>query len=165
MNLRRLLLLCLLPILLAGCETVTPRDRSILQAHEVPGYIFNKMNDAEPLSLSDVMTLSACQVPSGLIIKYMDKSDSVYRLRKTDVDKLRSAGVDDQVISYMLSTAAPYGGGGPYGGPGAYAPPAPYGGYPYPYYPYDYYYGPYAGPVVVVGGGYHRWGGGGGWWR
>lgn len=137
------LLLLLIPILLAGCETVNHQDRAVLRAHGVPQDVFDKMLYGDPLSLADVIELSQRAVPPGLIIHYMDETDTAYRLRKPDVEHLRAAGVSQQVISYMLSTSAPY-------GPVAYGPAYPYGpGYPYGYYPYDSYWG---------GGG---WGGGG----
>jgi len=158
----RLIPLLLLPLFLSACGTINQQDRSVLRAHQVPANVYDKMLYGDPLSLDDVITLSQLAVPPGLIIHYMDELDLVYILRKADVKRLRSAGVDEQVIAYMLSTAPQYGPGGP----------VPYGGYypgPYPYgpYPYGYYGGPYAGPVVFVGG-YGRWGGGygrGGWGR
>lgn len=155
---KRLFLLLLIPLLLVGCETVNHRDREVLQSHNVPPNLYDKMLYGDPLSLADVITLSHCGVPAGLIMHYLDATDAAYRLRKADVEHLRSEGVDEDVISYMLSTSAPY------GPPPAYAGPPP-GAYPYPYYPYDYYYGgAYGGPVVVVGGAYHHWGWGGGGW-
>jgi hypothetical protein len=157
-----LFLLLLAAVLMAGCETINHQDREVLRAHDVPPNVYDKMLYGDPLSLSDVIALSQRGVPPGLIIHYMDQSDTAYRLRKADVKQLRSAGVSEQVISYMLSTGAPYG-PGPYPYPGPYA--GPYG-YPYPYYPYDDFYG---GPLLVVGGGYYHgwghggWGRGGGW--
>ena len=157
----RILPLLLIAILFAGCQTLSSRDRAILQAQNVPEDVYQKMVYGDPLSLNDVITLSHRAVPPGLIIHYMDETDTVYYLRKTDVNRLRSAGVSEDVVSYMLSTAPAYGPGGP----------APYVGYPYPGppypygpYPYGYYDGIYGGPVVVVGGNYGRWGWGGGGW-
>jgi hypothetical protein len=166
----RLLPLLLLTFLYAGCETVNQQDREVLKSHQVPPDVYDKMLYGDPLSLSDVIVLSRREVPPGLIIHYMQEIDLVYYLRKPDVKELRSAGVDESVIAYMLSTAPQYG-PGPYVG-GYYGEPAPY---PYPYAPYGdaYPYGYYGGPVVVVGGyggygrgwGWHRggWGGRGGW--
>jgi hypothetical protein len=155
----RFFLLLLIPVLLAGCETINSRDREVLRDHNVPQDVFDKMLYGDPLSLDDVITLSQRGVPPGLIIHYIDETDTAYRLRKADVKQLRSAGVSEQVISYMLSTCPPY---GPVGYPGGYPYPPPY---PYPYGPY-YYGADYYGPVVVVGGGYGRGGWGrGGWGR
>jgi len=153
----RLLLLLLIPILLAGCASLGRQDRQVLVEHGVPQPLIEKMVSGDPLYLRDIIVLSQCSVPSDLIIHYIDVTDTAYRLGKSDINRLRSAGVSDDVISYMLSTSAP-----PTYSPGPYPAPPPY---PYPYYPYNYYYGGggYYGPVVVVGG-YHRWGGGG-WGR
>lgn len=152
----RFLLLLLIPLLMAGCETINQQDRTVLRAHNVPQDVYDKMLYGDPLSLDDVIALSQRAVPPGLIIHYMDETDTAYRLRKADVKQLRAAGVNEEVLSYMLSTGAPY---GPYRGGYAYPP-------PYPYYPYDSYYGDlYGGPIVIVGGGYRGWGWGrgGGW--
>lgn len=164
----RLLPLLLIPLFLAGCETINQQDRTVLRAHNVSPDVFDKMLYGDPLSLDDVIALSHRAVPPGLIIHYMDKTDTVYMLRKADVQRLRSAGVDEQVISYMLSTAPAYGPGGPVPYAGY---PGPYPYYPYAPYPYGYYGGPYYGygPGFFGGGYYGRWGrggwgrGGGGW--
>lgn len=157
----RFLPLLLIPVLLAGCETVSNQDRAVLQSHNVPDNVYQRMVYGDALSLDDVIALSQRDVPSGLIIHYMDKADTVYILRKADVKRLRSAGVTEEVISYMLSTAPSYGPGpgGPYVG-------YPYPGPPYPYgpYPYGYYDGIYGGPVIFSGGYYGHWGYGG-WGR
>ena len=159
MKMLRVLPLLLAAILIAGCETVSQQDRTLLQAHNVPEDVYQKMLYGDPLSLNDVITLSQRAVPPGLIIHYMDKTDTQYYLRKADINRLRNAGVSEDVIGYMVSTA-PYGPAGP----------APYVGYPYPGpaypygpYPYGYYDGIYGGPVVV-GGYYGRWGWGRGGW-
>ena len=153
MKRRGLLLLFLIAILIAGCQTVNRQDRAVLRAHDVPEDVYDKMLDHHPLSLEDVVTLSQRAVPPGLIIHYMKETDRAYRLKKADVEHLRVAGVNEEVISYMLFTAPPY-------GPAVYS-----GGYPYlPPYPYAYgpyydnypYGGPYLAPGVIVGGGYHR---------
>jgi hypothetical protein len=155
----RFLPILLATLLLAGCGTLSHQDKAVLQAQQVPPDVYNKMLYGDPLSLEDVITLSERAVPPGLITHYMDGISTVYILRKKDVQRLRSAGVDESVIAYMLSTAPQY-------GPGPYPPyPYPYSG-PYPYgpSPYGYYDGPYAGPVIYVGGGYGRWGWGRGGW-
>jgi hypothetical protein len=154
----RLLPLLLVVFVYTGCETIDHQDREVLKAHDVPLDVYDKMLYGDPLSLEDVIALSQRAVPPGLIIHYMQEVDLVYMLRKPDVTRLRNAGVDESVISYMLSTAPQYG-PGPYpGGPYPYPPPYAYGPYPYDYY----------GPVVVVGGwgwGHGGWGGRGGWGR
>lgn len=162
MKFPRFLLLLVFPLLLAGCQTINQKDQRVLRAHNVPGDVYDKMLYGDPLSLDDVIALSRRAVPSGLIIHYMDEIGTGYRLRKADVKRLRAAGVGDDVIDYMLSTAPAYGPGyeGGYPNAGPYA--GPYPG-PYPYDPYYYDYYPYYGPVVIAGYGRWGWGHGGGW--
>ena len=148
----RFLPLLLLPLFFAGCGTVTQQDRQVLRDHEVSTDVYDTMLYGDPLSPDEVIELSQRAVPPGLIIRYLDRIDEVFQMPKAEVKRMRAAGVDEQVIAYMLSTAPQYG-------------PGPYGPYPGPYagpYPYGYPYGYYGGPVVVVGGGY-GWYHGGGW--
>jgi hypothetical protein len=154
---KRLYVLPLIFLLLAGCQILNDQDRAVLRAHSVPVDVYDKMLYGDPLSLGDVIVLSQRVVPAGLIIHYMEQTDVIYVLRKADVQRLRTAGVDESVISYMLSTAPQYGpnGLGPYVGYPVPGPPYPYGPYPYGYYD-----GIYPGPAVYVGG-YGRWGWGG----
>jgi len=158
----RFLPLVLIALLLAGCETVNRQDRAVLRAHAVPQDVYDRMVYGDPLSPDDVIALSQRGIPSSLILHYMYETDSTYHLRKADVKRLRAAGVREEVISYMQSTAPPY-------GRGVYA-----GAYPYPYPPDPYIYGypngwdyPYLGFYGVYSGGYYRHGGWGhgGWGR
>lgn len=152
----RFLFLSAAALLIAGCATLTTHQRAVLQAHNVEPVVYNKMMRGEPLSLTDIVDLSHKAVPPGIIINYVDDTETVYRLKATDVVRLRKAGVSDDVINYMLSTARTYG-------------PDLYGGGFYPYgplwSPYDPYYF-YGGPEIFIGGGYYgRWHGrhGGDW--
>jgi hypothetical protein len=161
-RIRSALMLLLVPLLFAGCETVNQQDRAVLRAHNVPGDVFDKMLYGDPLSVDDVIVLSQRGVPNGLIVHYLDETDVVYRLSKAEVKRLRAAGVSERVIGFMLSTGPGggpivYRGGYPYGGPYGYG--DPYGAYG-PYYgPYDYYGYPYWGGPLFIGG-YGRFHGG-----
>lgn len=138
-----LLSLLFLGLFVAGCQTVSRQDQTILRAHNVSPDVYDKMRNGDPLSLDDIIELSHRAVPPGLIIRYIDDTDTVYRLRKVDVKHLRASGVSEDVISYMLSTGRPYGGPGFYvGGPYPYP-----GSYPYPYAYDPYFYGAY-GPEI-----------------
>ncbi len=151
--------------MMGGCATVSQQDQEVLRAHGVSENVYDKMRYGDALSLGDVIELSEHGVPAGLIVHYMRANDIGYRLRKADVTRLRNAGVSEDVIAYMLSTGAVY--GGPVYGPvygGYYGRPYPYGYGPYDF-DYGYAGGPYIGPVFVVGGGYYHHGGWGhgGW--
>ncbi len=165
----------LIPVLMAGCDTLTHQDRAILREHGVSADVYDQMLYGDPLSLDDVIALSKRSVPAGLIIHYMDETEIAYRLRKADVTRLREAGVNEEVISHMLSTACYYGPGVSVGSAYPYSYPYPYGypdeyydyGYPFlgaGFYDYGYGYGGWGGGRWGHGGGWGRGGRGGGGW-
>lgn len=143
---------------LAGCATVSKHDREVLRDHGVSQAVIDRMDYGDALSLEDIIELAHQGVPARLVVNYMEDEDLIYRLKKADVERLRKAGVSEEVIAYMISTGRRY-----YGPVGPY----PYYYGPYPYDPYfNGFYGPgYFGPTVVVGGwgwnrgGGHDWGG------
>ena len=151
----RLFLVLMSVLLVAGCETVSNRDRTVLREHGVSGDVYDKMLYDDPLSVADVIELSDRGVPPALIIHYMNETDAVYRLQKAAVTRLKAAGVSEEVIAFMESTGSDY---GSYGYAG-YA----YSGY-YPYYDYDdgpYFWGGYGGGRGRGHGGFGHGGGGG----
>lgn len=52
----------------------------------------------------EVVQLAADKVPAAEIIRRMDESDAVYRLRASELAKLRERGVPDEVIDHMQET-------------------------------------------------------------
>jgi len=139
-------------LLFAGCASIDRTERRTLVANNVSPVVYDKMMHGEVLSLSDIIELSQRQIPSSMIIRYLDSTRAIYRLDKSALARLNQAKVNQEVINFLLDTPSLFG-PRPYAGP-YYAPRPyyPYGAY-YPYYPY--YYGPSA--VVVVGGRGHRW--------
>ncbi len=77
------------------------------------------------MSKQDVIALSKTKIGDNVIISMINNSGSTFHLRTNDVIELADSGVSDTVISAMMRTDAPDGGGGE---PGRY-----YAGYP-PYY-------------------------------
>jgi len=55
----------------AGCSTLTPRDRRILLSHEVSQSLYQKMEHHEPLTLSEIVELSHRGVPGPFIVHYL----------------------------------------------------------------------------------------------
>jgi len=99
----------LLCCLAAGCETMTPQDRLVLEQRRVSGPLYQKMMREEPLALGEIVELSKKKVPPPVIIRYVDNSLGEYRLTTEDVIRLRRAGVSTQIIDFLLATpgAAP----------------------------------------------------------
>ena len=138
-----LLALCIF----TGCATLSQSDAYLLREHHVNPSLYERMSHKDFLSISDIIELSQRQVPPSFIIHYLGSIGAAYHLSSSEVVRLRKAGVNKDVVDYMLSTEAAYG-------------PRPYGYYGSPYYaPYPYYGGyPYGYPTVIVGGGYYHGG-------
>jgi hypothetical protein len=77
------------------------------------------------MTTQDVIALSKARVGDNVIINMIDNSGSAFHLRTPDVLALADSGVSDTVISAMMRTDEPWGGGEE---PGRY-----FAGYP-PYY-------------------------------
>ena len=96
----------LMMALLTGCVTITQQDRQVLLDRKVPSPLYEKMLHREVLELSEIAQLSARRVPPEFIIRYIDNSLAEYHLTTDDVLVLRSVGVNDKVIDFLLSTAS-----------------------------------------------------------
>jgi len=139
-TMRRALGVAVLPLLLAACG---PTDQQLADQHAVERSgvspaIYDKMVHDDPLSLSDIVSLSEARVNDGVIIRYIRDHGTPYFLTPPDFDYLHKGGVSQSVIDFMASTAPP---GGPYGpgpGPVFLGPPIGIG-------------------IGIGGGGYHHW--------
>jgi hypothetical protein len=137
------LLVLLVPLFLAACGLSDQQkaDYARVQQSGVSSAIYDKMMHGDDLSLYDIKSLSRAHVSDGIILRYLRDHNTVYVLSSGDVSSLRSAGVSQSIVDYMLRTPQYY---GPYGDPAfsigvGYGPywGGPYWGgygYPYPYY-------------------------------
>lgn len=57
-----------------------------------------------PPTAEDVVKMAADKLPAAEIIKRMQDSGAVYRLRASELVKLHARGVPDEVIDYMQET-------------------------------------------------------------
>ena len=124
---------------LAGCETLSQRDQSLLAQHHVPAPVVDKMLHNGQLALPDITELSRRGLPDRFILNYLKSTYAVYTLNSSDVTQLIHDGVSRPVVDYLLSTPALY-------GPQRYPYPYDYPGFgygPYPYYDYG-------TPVVIL---------------
>lgn len=85
MNIRTLYLsgLAALTFVLGGCATVPP---------------------APPVTVADVVQLSAARTPPAQIIQRMKAADMVYRIKASQLALLHQQGVSDEVLNYMQHT-------------------------------------------------------------
>jgi uncharacterized protein YcfJ len=63
-----------------------------------------RVNRGEQLSIRDIEKMSDAGISDDKIIGTIDATGSVYRLTSSDVAELKSAGVSQRVIDYMLQT-------------------------------------------------------------
>ncbi len=90
----------------AGCETLSERDRQVLQERKVSAPLYARMLRNRPLALAEIAELSRKGVPPALIVRYVDLTLAEYPLRTEEVLWLRNAGVRSDVIDYLLLTPA-----------------------------------------------------------
>jgi hypothetical protein len=57
-----------------------------------------------PVTVSEILQMSKDNVPPDEIIKKMRESRTVYRLKASQLAKLREEGVPDAVVNYMQKT-------------------------------------------------------------
>lgn len=119
---------------LSGCATLNERELATLERQRVPARLQDRMEDGRALTTDDVIELSRRRVSPDLTIRYLRRTNRIYRLNSREVARLQKARVDPQVIDYMLATPAIYaraydpgwgGWGGGFGGWGGWG----YGGW------------------------------------
>ena len=58
----------------------------------------------KPVTVAEVVKMSQDKVPAGVMIDKMRQSGTVYRLKASELAKLKEEGVPDAVINYMQQT-------------------------------------------------------------
>lgn len=65
---------------------------------------YTRVDQGQPLGLSDVKALAQAGVSDDVIISEIRNSHTVYHLGAADIIDLRNAGVSNHVIDYMINT-------------------------------------------------------------
>jgi hypothetical protein len=68
---------------------------------------YDYMMNGNPLSVSDVALYGNGRVKGDAVIRYLREQGTVYYLSPPDIDYLHNAGIAQDVIDYMMRTAAP----------------------------------------------------------
>jgi hypothetical protein len=84
----------------------------------------HRVQMAQPLTFSDVKVLAKLPVSSDAIIAQVKTSHTVYHLTSTNIIDLKSSGVSDQVIDFLISTPSSIAGSMPVPEPQTNAPSA-----------------------------------------
>lgn len=98
-----------------------------------------------PVTVDEVVRMSAEGVPPADIVARLEESDTVYRLSGSELARLKERGVPDEVLDHIQDTYLDYERG------------RAYRSYPYPY--------PWWGPSYAYAYPYPYWGYYGSWYR
>jgi len=104
----RAFLSVLLVLGLGGCTTLNHRDLRFVGSHQISTALYAKMSHHEPLTVDDIIELWEKGIPGPFIVHYLQPTYYVYKLSPDDVSRLRTAGVDDVVVRYLLATPGMY---------------------------------------------------------
>ena len=133
-----------LPLLLAACglSDQEKADYAAVERSGVNAAVYDKMMHHDDLSLYDIKALSRAGVSDAIVVRYLRNQQTIYYLSSQDVGGLRSAGVSQSVVDFMLQTPRMYTDYYPAIGLGfGYFPYYdPFWGPPYPYYPHPYHH-------------------------
>ena len=130
----------LVPLLLAACG-LSPQeqaDLSVVHNSGVNPAVYDKMVRGIDLDVADVKDLHLAGVSDEIILRYLREKRTVFYLTKINIGVLKTAGVSDTVIQYMLQTPRMYTSynGAIGNGLGYFPYYDPFWGPPYPNYPY-----------------------------
>jgi hypothetical protein len=63
-----------------------------------------QIQDTEPLSIDDVISMARARISDDLIISQIRSSRTVYHLKSADIIDLKRSGVSERVIDFMINT-------------------------------------------------------------
>jgi uncharacterized protein YcfJ len=86
---------------------------------------YERVEQQQPLSISDIKALSAAKVNDDVIISQIVNSHTVFHLSTSDIIDLHNAGVSENVINFMINTPNLVGGASPAPTTTVVAPPPP----------------------------------------
>ncbi len=90
-------------------HSIDEEQNARLQAMAPQTYI--KVNQGQPLQVSDVLNLVKSGVSDDLIISQIQATHTVYHLTANDIIGLRNSGVSNKLLNFMINTPTTIGGG------------------------------------------------------
>ncbi len=116
--LKRSWVFLVVPFLLAACASDQQRaDEAAVESSGVSPAIYDKMVHDDPLSVSDIASLSHARVNDGIVIRYIRDHGTRYYLSPGEIQYLQNNGVSPSVIDYMVQTGQGYPGPTLFGAP------------------------------------------------
>ena len=91
-----------LTVLLSGCIVAPPRQQVVVPQQVQPEPP-QQVQAVTPLGIEDVKALAKAGLSDDLIISQFRSSATVYHLNAADIIALKTAGVSEKVIAYMIN--------------------------------------------------------------
>lgn len=99
-------------VFLAACastQQVDPAVSSTLSSKGVDPGTTAKMNSGQVLGYSDILGLVQKDVPSNVIVGYLNSTRKVYNFSYGQLESLKAAGATPQVLNYLTESQGFYG--------------------------------------------------------
>lgn len=97
---------------LVACSSgpaVDPQLTAAVAAKNVGAPTATKMEQGRVLGYADIVTLVRKDVPTHIIVSYLQSTEKVYRFSSSQLQGLRSAGASPQLLNYLNETQGFYG--------------------------------------------------------
>jgi len=102
----------LIAVLLAGCASgpeVDPQITAALSARSVPATTYDKIAHAQVLGYDDIVNLVEKEVPTHIIVAYLQSTEKVYNFSYSQLKALKGDGATPQLLNYLSETEGFYG--------------------------------------------------------
>ena len=99
-------------IWLAACASTPQVDPAVVTALSSRGVeqsISSKVTQGSSLNYDDILNLVRKDVPTHIIISYLQSTEKVYNLDNAQLQGLKSAGASTQLLNYLTETQGFYG--------------------------------------------------------
>jgi len=102
----------LIAALLAGCASgpaVDPQITAALSARGVPDATYRKIAQGQALDYADIVSLVEKDVPTHIVVSYLQSTEKVYNFSCSQLKALKSDGAAPQLLNYLSETEGFYG--------------------------------------------------------
>jgi hypothetical protein len=96
-----------LVVLIAGCASgpeVDPQLTAALAARNVNKDTYNKIYNGRVLDYVDIVNLVRADVPTHIIVSYLQSTEKAYNFTYSQLRTLRQAGAAPQLLNYLSET-------------------------------------------------------------
>lgn len=111
-RLLRLSILIMPVIWLAACAStpqVDPAVATALSSRGVEQSTYDKVTQGSALDYDDILNLLRKDVPTHIIVSYLQSTQRVYNLSYAQLQGLKAAGATPQLLNYLTETQGFYG--------------------------------------------------------